>query len=417
MAVELPEAFRDLFKPAPFKGYYGGRGGAKTESFAAACLIEAARQPLNILCCREIQRSIKDSVKRTLDLKIAEVGLGSRYNSSATDITNDIGSRFLFSGLRDSATAIRSMARINLVWVEEANTVSQSSLDTLLPTIRTPWPDGRDPEFWFSWNPRHANDPVDAMLRGKVPPPGAVVKRVDYRDNKFFPESLDKMMRWDMARDPDRYAHIWLGEYASMSEARVFRNWTVGTMDVPASARPYYGADWGFSVDPTVLVRCYVLKEQGKLYVDACISRTNVQITATPAFFDTLDEGQARKWPMRADSARPETIVHMQTHGYPNIVGAKKGAGSVDEGVEFLKSFDIVVHPNCRPVIDEMTLYSYETDKLTNEVLPKLADKHNNTIDALRYAVEALRRAGDVGLVGPFIASSPRSYVGDHPGY
>lgn len=415
--IEIPKAFKELFDPAPFKGWFGGRGGAKTESFAAAAVIQSCQQTLNILCCREIQRSIKDSVKRTLDLKIAELGLSSRFNSAATELTNDIGSRFIFSGLRDSATAIRSMARINLVWVEEANTVSQSSLDTLLPTLRTPWPDGRDPEFWFSWNPRHANDPVDAMLRGPVPPPASIIKHVNYTENPFFPESLKRMMEWDMARDKERYAHIWLGEYARMSEARVFRNWEIGTMEVPDNARPYYGADWGFSVDPTVLVRCYVFLAERKLYVDACVTQVGCAIDKTPALFDTLDEGKARKWPLRADSARPETINYMQMHGYPQIVGAKKGPGSVEEGIEFLKNFNIVVHPNCRSVIDELTLYSYETDKLTNEVLPKLADKNNNTIDALRYACEALRREGSVGLVGPILVVTPRTYIGDHPGY
>ena len=257
--AEIPEAFRELFQPAPFKAFYSGRGCAKTESFAAALIIEASRQPLSVLCCREIQRSIKDSVKLTLDNKIRALKLHDRYESKATEITNDIGSRFIFAGLRDNAASIRSMAGVQVAWVEEASTVSQSSLDILLPTIRTNWPDGRSPEIWFSWNPRNPKDPVDKMFRGegKELPAGAVVKPVRIDDNPFFPASLREQMEWDKRRDPERYAHIWLGEYAAMSEARVFRNWRVGTMEIPARARPYYGADWGFAVDPTVAVRCW----------------------------------------------------------------------------------------------------------------------------------------------------------------
>jgi phage terminase large subunit len=102
---------------------------------------------------------------------------------------------------------------------------------------------------------------------------------------------------------------------------------------------------------------------------------------------------EAEKWPITADSARPETISHMRRHGFPKIMSAVKGPKSVEEGVEFLKSFDIIVHPRCVHTIDELTLYSFETDPLTGAVMPKLRDKNNNVIDALRYACEGVRRA------------------------
>lgn len=119
------------------------------------------------------------------------------------------------------------------------------------------------------------------------------------------------------------------------------------------------------------------------------------EIDRTPALFDSLvpDEPQsARKWPIRADSARPETISYMRRHGYDKIAAALKGPNSVMDGIEFLKSYDIVVHPRCRHTIDELTLYSFKIDEKTNEVLPVLEDKKNHVIDALRYAVEGVRR-------------------------
>jgi phage terminase large subunit len=131
------------------------------------------------------------------------------------------------------------------------------------------------------------------------------------------------------------------------------------------------------------------------LYVDREVYRVGCKIEDTPALFDMLDNKQARQWPITADSARPETIAHMRDHGYPRMVPAKKGADSVKEGVEFLKNYDIVVHPDCRNTVDELAKYSYLIDKKTEQVLPKLSDKKNHVIDALRYAVESLRRAAE----------------------
>ena len=119
-----------------------------------------------------------------------------------------------------------------------------------------------------------------------------------------------------------------------------------------------------------------------------------------PNAWDTLPESHrfwagvpgARTWPMIADSARPETISYLQRHGFPRIVPARKGAGSVEEGIEFLRSYDIVVHPRCQHAIDELGSYCYKTDKLTDEVIPVLEDKKNHVIDSLRYAVEGLRK-------------------------
>jgi phage terminase large subunit len=199
-------------------------------------------------------------------------------------------------------------------------------------------------------------------------------------------------MEWDRNRDPDKYAHVWLGAYIRNSEARVFRNWRVEEFETPAKVTWYFGADWGFSVDPTVLVRCWI--SDRTLYVDREVYKVGCEIDHTPALFDKLDPdnpGMARRWRITADSARPETISYMKRKGYSRILEAKKGAGSLEDGIEFLRSYDIVVHPRCKKTIDELTFYSYKTDPHTSEILPILEDKHNHVIDALRYAVETLR--------------------------
>lgn len=224
---------------------------------------------------------------------------------------------------------------------------------------------------------------------------------MNFRDNPWLPKTLADEIAYDKRRDPDKFQHIWLGGYERHSEARVFKNWSVEEFETPDDAAFLFGGDWGFSVDPTVLVRGYVVDRT--LYIDGEVYKVGCEIDDTPALFDTLGcdrqhphpgacPGMARNWPIIADSARPETISYMQRHGYQRITGARKGAGSVEEGIQFLKSYDLVVHPRCRHAIDELSLYAYKTHPKTGEIMPVLSDTKNHVIDSLRYMVEPLNR-------------------------
>jgi phage terminase large subunit len=413
--TELPEAPPDLGGKVPpafgflyFRGTvkkfpvrhraaFGGRGSAKSHSFAQALVTKGIMRPgLRVLCAREIQKSIKDSVKRLLDDKIEALGLGKYYESTDTEIRGPGGTLFVFAGLRSNVQSVKSLEGIDIAWVEEASSVSQHSINTLTPTLRKP-----GSEAWWSWNPDKATDPVDVMFRGPGgPPPGSIVRRINWDDNPWFPVELQREMEWDQVRDPDKYAHIWLGEYQKNSESRVFRNWRVEAFETPDNVTFYWGADWGFSVDPSVLVRCYINEAKRTLYVDAEVYGLNIPIDQTPDFFRKAPDGvknwRPGDWVITADSARPETIDYMQRHGFPRMQAARKGAGSIEEGINFLKNYDIVVHPRCRHTRDELTLYSYKIDPKTEQVLPILEDKKNHVIDALRYAVETLRRGGRI---------------------
>ena len=383
--VEVPEAFRDLFRPARYKAFYGGRGSGKSHAMATALVVLASQKPLRILAAREIQRSIRDSSKRLLDDRIAALGLKGRYRSTEAGIRGRNGSVFLFAGLRANPESIKSMEGVDIAWVEEAATVSQLSLDLLIPTIRKP-----DSELWFSWNPRHPTDPVDVMFRGGPARPDAVVRQVSFGDNPWFPAVLEAERLWDQVRDPDKYAHVWDGAYQRHAETRVFRNWRIDSVALPENARPFFGADWGFAVDPTVLVRCYLIGRL--LYIDREAYRVGCPIDEIGALFNTIDGPHgALPWPITADSARPELIDALRREGF-RIRAARKGKNSVEDGVAFLQAHDIVVHPGCKHAIDELTLYSYRTDPLTGDILPALQDRHNHVIDALRYALEPLRR-------------------------
>lgn len=383
--VKLPEWAERLWEPSRFKVMKGGRGSGKSRSAASALVLQAASHPHRILCAREIQKSIKDSVKRLLDDEIERLGLGDYFESTENEIRGKNGSLFIFAGLRGNSASIKSMEGITRCWVEEAQMISQTSLQDLIPTIRAP-----GSEIWFTYNPKTPDDPVDKMFVTDEPPPSSIILNVNWQDNPWFPDVLRMEMEYDKKRDMDKYLHVWEGHYWTSSEARVFRNWRVEEFEVEKNWVMRQGADWGFSVDPSVLVQCAI--EGKRLYVPYEAYMIGCEIDSLPDLFLSVPE--AEKWPVVADSARPETISYMQRHGFPKMLPAVKGAKSLEEGVQFLQSFDIIVHPRCKHLIDELTLYSYKRDPLTDKVIPVLEDKDNHVIDALRYACESARRMG-----------------------
>lgn len=341
---------------------------------------------MRIVCVREVQRSIADSVKQLLVDKIAAYGLDAFFSITEAEITGLNGSRCVFRGMQNhTAASIKSLEGFDVAWVEEAQTISQKSLDLLTPTIRK-----EGSELWFSWNPESAGDPVDVLLR-KEPPDGAVVLEANWDDNPWFPDELRSDMERDKKRDPDKWAHVWQGEYRGLSEARVFRNWRIAELNPPENVVWFYGADWGFAKDATAALRCCVI-EKHTLYIDAEVYEVGTPNEKLPSLLSGLPA--VSDWPMVADSARPETIDYVKRHGLPKIRPAKKGKGSVEDGVMFLQGMDIVIHPLCANTINEFRNYAYKTDKHTGEILPVIEDAHNHLMDALRYAVEGLHRKG-----------------------
>lgn len=396
LVLETPRAFVPLLEPARYKGVHGGRGSGKSHFFGELMIEAHIAEKTDSVCVRENQKSLDQSVKKLLELKIEAMNAGAYFDVQDKRILATNGGRIIFQGMQNhTAESIKSLEGYDRAWVEEAQTLTQKSLDMLRPTIRRP-----GSELWFSWNPRFETDPVDVLLLGEEPPPGAVVVEANYSDNPWFPSVLRDEMEYDRKRDPEKYTHIWLGAYQRNSEARVFKNWRVEEFEAPDGVIFRFGADWGFSIDPSVLVRCYIVGQS--LYVDFEAYQVGCEIVNLPTLFMSVPD--AERWPMVADSARPETISHMRSNGFPKILPAVKGARSLEEGVEWLKSFDITVHPRCKHLIDELSLYSYKTDPQTGQVLPVLADKDNHCIDALRYACEGVRRAAKQATVRRVIA-------------
>lgn len=393
LRVETPRVFAPLLGPARYKGLYGGRGGGKSHHFAEAIVVRSVMRPgLRFAGIREIQRTLSESVKRLVEDKIIYLGVQQYFEVQKSEIKSHGGGLMLFHGMQDhTAESIKSLERMDVSWVEEGQSLSKRSLDLLRPTIRAP-----GSELWFSWNPSQPTDAVDAFLRSSDPPPDSVVVHCGWQDNPWLPDELRAEIEYDYRIDPNAAAHVWEGEYWARTDAQVLGGkWVVDAFEPKEEwDGPYHGVDWGFSRDPTVLVRLWIFA--GTLYVEHEAYGVGVDLGAdTSRLFDSVP--LARGHILRADNARPESISLMRKGGTGwdgwSIVAAPKWAGSVQDGVGHLRGFErIVIHPRCKYAEREARLYSHKVDRLSGDVMPAIDDKHNHIWDAVRYALAPLIR-------------------------
>lgn len=389
--VNIPSAFEYLFQAWRYKVAHGGRGSAKSWAYARALILKAYRTKSRILCVREFQTSIAESVHELLKSQIELMGLGAYFTSTDRVISSHIGSEFIFAGIRTNTTKIRSIEGVDVAWAEEAEAFSDRSWEILIPTIRKP-----GSEIWVSFNPDASTDPTYKRFVLETPELAKVCK-VSWRDNPWFPDELRAELEYLRRVDNDAYMHVWEGECRKASRAQVMYGKCVveGFETSSDWDGPYFGADWGFSQDPTTLVKCWIFERS--LYIEHEAYGVGVDIDATPAMFDKVPG--SRLHAMRADNARPETISYMQRHGYPRCTGVEKWSGSVEDGIAHLRSYEkIIIHPRCKHAQMESRLYAYKQDRLTGDVLPDVIDKHNHIWDAVRYALAPLIRRKGMGF-------------------
>jgi phage terminase large subunit len=390
--VDVPEALMFLMPddgPAlgevRYRVAYGGRGSGKSWQMARALLSHGTRQPLRILCAREYQTSIRDSVHHLLASQIVDMGVEGFYDVQQSIIRGINGTEFIFKGLRRNVTEVKSTEAVDICWVEEAEAVSDQSWQVLIPTIRKP-----GSEIWVSFNPALETDPTYQRFVIN-PPERAIVRRVTYKDiGNLLPDVLKHEAEELRRRDPEAYAHVWGGAPWQRSDAQVFAGkFKVDDFEPGKEwSGPYFGADWGFSQDPTVLLRCWTY--DGALYIDQETAGIGWDMDEIARRFAQIPDAMTHT--IRADSARPETIHEIKRRGF-RIEAAPKWSGSVEDGIAHIRSYrDVIIHPRCKRVLEEFRLYSYEVDKQTGDPLPKVRDAHNHCIDALRYALAPLIR-------------------------
>lgn len=405
--IELPPKLIPVFSgPARYRCAHGGRGSAKTRTFALMTAVRAYMFAEGgasgvVLCGREFMNSLADSSMEEVKQAIRSVPWLDAYF--------DIGEQYIrtrnkkvsysFCGLRTNLDSIKSKARILLAWVDEAESVSEIAWQKLAPTVRE-----TDSEIWVTWNPEKDGSPTDKRFR-KDPPPNSKVAELNYSDNPWFPEVLDQERLSDRDRlDDQTYAWIWEGAYRENSEAQILSGKYRVAEFAPATGwnGPYFGIDWGFSQDPTAGVKLWIADQ--RLYVEYEAGRVGLENDDIAKFMIQRLPAIERHT-VRADSARPETISHVKSTGQgkreaiPGVVGVEKWKGSVEDGIAHMRSYrEIVIHPRCTSFLREARLYSYKVDRLTGDVLTDIVDANNHYMDATRYALGPLIKRVRAGI-------------------
>lgn len=392
--------------PIRYKVYWGGRGSGKSWAIAEALIRRAVKESVRILCVREYQVTIKDSAHKVLKDTIVRLGYQAFFKVTQDGIRSHTGAEFIFKGLHNNEEGIKSTEGIDICWVEEAQTVSSASWRTLTPTVfrKEDAYGNSSSQIWVSYNLIEEEDATHQrfVIKGRT---GAIVHKVNYDSNPYFPAGLKAEMEDDRDLDYHLYEHVWLGLPLKISNAIIFSGkYEVREFDDDLwkrADRLYFGADFGFAQDPATLERFFVV--DNTLYIDYEAYGAGVELDELAAFYDSVPG--SRDWPIKADCSRPETISHMRRQGF-NISAADKWEGCVKDGISHIRKFNkIVIHPRCSGIAQEARLYKYKVDKLQVDekgqpkVLPIIVDKFNHGWDAVRYGLDGhIQRSGEIGI-------------------
>lgn len=399
---EIPKITRNFAKPARTRVFKGGRGSGKTRGLALRSALRvyqlaemgvegvflASREHLNSLDESSMEE-IKAAI-RSQDWLAAYFDVGEKYIR-----TRNRRISYAFAGLRHNLDSIKSKARIIGNWTDEGEGVSEPAWRKLVNTLREEG-DGWLAENWISYNPESPESATNKRFV-ETPAEDCVVTTVNWSDNPWFPDILNRARLDDQKHRPETYDHVWEGEFLTLTEAQVFSGkFTVEEFEPePTWDGAYQGLDFGFSQDPTAAVRAHI--HDRTLYIRSEAGKVRLELDDTAGFIGERIEGFDR-YVTRADSARPESISHLTRHGMPKVQAVEKWKGSVEDGVAYIRSFDrVVIHPDCPQTAREFRLYSYKVDPRSGDIKPDIADAHNHFIDALRYALgPMIKRRGPV---------------------
>lgn len=401
---ELPKITRNFAKPARTRVFKGGRGSGKTRGLAKRSAIRIYQlAELGVegvfLASREHLNSLDESSMEEIKAAIrSEPWLADYFDIGEKYIrTRNRRISYAFAGLRHNLDSIKSKARIIGNWTDEAENVSEAAWRKLVNTLREEGEvEGHSwhVENWLSYNPE---SPDSATHKRFVENPAddCIVTTVNWSDNPWFPGILNRQRLEDQRLRPETYEHVWNGEFLTLTDAQIFGGKFV-VEDFEPEAHwdgPYNGLDFGFAQDPTAAVQVYV--GDGKLWVRREAGKVKLELDATAPFINERIPGFERHV-TRADSARPESISYLSRHGLPRIQGVDKWKGSVEDGIEFIKSLEgVVIHTDCPQTAREFRLYSFKVDRLTGDILPVIVDAHNHYIDAARYALAPMIKRRD----------------------
>lgn len=419
--VDFPPKLSFLFKPSRYKVAYGGRGGAKSWGYARALLLLGAQRKLRILCAREFQNSIQESVHRLLSEQVDALGLSGHYEVLQSVIRGKNGSTFIFAGLKTDPTKIKSAEGIDICWVEEAEKVSDQSWDILIPTIRKP-----DSEIWVSFNPHLMTDATYKRFISN-PPPDSTVVEISWKDNPWFPVELERERLHLKAVDNEAYLHIWEGQCLQVGD-----NQLIGMEEAFAATERYYNESQ-YSHAPKILGvdvarygsdRSVIYKRQGMMSFEPIVFRGMDNMTLASHVIQHMTEWQADA--VFVDGGRGEgvidrvrqlghTVTEVNFGGKPgNQKYQNKRAEMWDDMAQWVKTIGCIVKNT--ELIQDLTTPSYIFSNATNkfqveskEIIKARGGKSPDLADAL-----ALTFAFTVSPRSHYNKAIPQSHVSDY---
>lgn len=407
--IQIPIAFKGMFDPWRFRVYFGGRGGGKSESVCRALLVIGLQKPIRVLCCREFQASIADSVHKLLSDIIRAHELDGFYTVTQNTIRGQNGTEFIFKGLRHNANEIKSMAGIDYCFVEEAEKVSHNSWELLIPTIRK-----EGSSITIVFNPKNAADPTYQRFVS-ANHNDALVKKVSWRDNPFFPDVLDKERKRLEQSDPEAFKHVWEGEFDTRRNGAVYARQLAKAREesrvcrVPydPSCQVFTAWDLGFGDATAIWWLQFVGRELRwiEYYENAGEQLDHyVQIVKGKGFnyanhYLPHDGGHGN---IRGESVSRQ----LYSMGLPNIVLARET--DITPGIELLRqtiSYSVFDAEKCKDGIHALENYGYEWDE--DRSVFKNKPRHDWTshcADAARYAAIAAgqQKGGLIKTNDPF---------------
>lgn len=377
--IEIPKEFKRLFDTDWREAaVYGGRFSLKSHTVARVLLIRARMSKIRIACFREFQSSIAESSHQLLADLIKAYEL-TDFEVTDKSIVNKInGSDFIFKGLYQNEQSIKSIEGINIAWVEEAQTISKSSLEVLTPTIRE-----AGSQIIYTYNRLLEIDPIHERLvmEGR---PNTLIINVNYdiaEKYGWLPDNIKLEIEDDKLKRPALYKHKWLGEPDNV-EGRIYTGWQI-IDEIPHEARLWRrGLDFGYSIDPSVLEAIY--EYNGGYIIDEELYQKGLSNKQIADFINNRPE----QCLVIADSAEPKSIDEISVYGV-NIVGCHKGPGSVNQGIQFVQNQKISITRRSTKTITAYQNYVWLKDRRTTEHLPVPDDtihEWSNSMASVRYA-------------------------------
>lgn len=388
--VNFPSKMRDMFQPYRYKVFYGGRGSGKSWSVARALLILAAQKPLRVLCGRETQKSIKQSVHMLLSDQIEAMGLSQFYEILETEIRGINGSLFVFAGLaQHTVDSVKSMEGADIVWVEEGQTVSNRSWAILIPTIRKP-----ESEIWVTFNPDLDTDNTYQRFVVNTPPDSLVVE-INYRDNPYFPEVLEKERVHCLATDSESYANIWEGKCKSSADGAIYASEiTLAQMSGQICNVPYDPMlkvhtiwDLGWNDSMVILL---VQRLRSEVRIIESIEDSHKTLDYYCALLNSKMYNWGYDW-LPHDGRTKDFKTGKSAEELLKTFGRKPKITpslSIEEGIKAGRMlfkqcyFDTA---KTKPLIESLKRYKRVINQRTNEAGAPLHDQYSHCADAFRY--------------------------------